>query len=162
MLLTTNCPTQRFGFHWPPFTSVDHLHLHVLAPASQMGLLSRLAYRPGSPWFVTADWLLQRLKKMPEDKGNTTQTGGASFCSKATLHFASNSRQHLLWSPGLVKEALLAASQQSLASCVPSSLFFFFVNKGMPFARAERVLVASECPFEVKKGDCSDKRIKYM
>ena len=57
MLLTTNCPTQRFGFHWPPFTSVDHLHLHVLAPASQMGLLSRLAYRPGSPWFVTVSVL---------------------------------------------------------------------------------------------------------
>uniref|UniRef100_UPI00358F620A adenosine 5'-monophosphoramidase HINT3 isoform X2 n=1 Tax=Myxine glutinosa TaxID=7769 RepID=UPI00358F620A len=67
----------RFGFHWPPFNSIDHLHLHVLAPASQMGLLPRLAYRPGTPWFVTADWLLQRLKKMPEDKSNTVQTGVA-------------------------------------------------------------------------------------
>ncbi|XP_072535947.1 adenosine 5'-monophosphoramidase HINT3 [Salminus brasiliensis] len=54
----------RFGFHWPPFHSVVHLHLHVLAPASQMGFMSRLIFRPDSYWFITADQLLQRLNSM--------------------------------------------------------------------------------------------------
>lgn len=41
------------GFHIPPFTSVPHLHLHVLSPASKMSMKSQLRYGPQSHWFIT-------------------------------------------------------------------------------------------------------------
>ncbi|XP_063245088.1 adenosine 5'-monophosphoramidase HINT3-like isoform X2 [Bacillus rossius redtenbacheri] len=47
----------RFGFHWPPFHSISHLHLHVISPASEMGFMSRCIFRPGSWWFVTVLWV---------------------------------------------------------------------------------------------------------
>nr|XP_032815448.1 histidine triad nucleotide-binding protein 3 isoform X1 [Petromyzon marinus] len=56
----------RLGFHWPPFSSVTHLHLHVLAPASQIGFL-RLAYRLNTWWFVTSDQLIKILEAFPEE-----------------------------------------------------------------------------------------------
>ncbi|XP_029928122.1 adenosine 5'-monophosphoramidase HINT3 [Myripristis murdjan] len=62
----TDLSDVRFGFHWPPFCSVTHLHLHVLAPASQMGFMSRLFYRLNSYWFITADQLIQLLNSKGE------------------------------------------------------------------------------------------------
>ena len=52
-----------FGYHWPPFNSIQHLHLHVISPRSQMGFFARQIYKPNSLWFVTHDWLLEYLKK---------------------------------------------------------------------------------------------------
>jgi hypothetical protein len=46
-----NC--DRLGFHYPPFNSVQHLHLHAISPASSMSFVSRLIFRPGSWWFVS-------------------------------------------------------------------------------------------------------------
>lgn len=43
------------GFHWPPFHTVSHLHLHVIAPTNQMGFLARTIFKPNSFWFVTVN-----------------------------------------------------------------------------------------------------------
>ncbi|XP_029352352.1 histidine triad nucleotide-binding protein 3-like [Echeneis naucrates] len=52
----------RMGFHIPPFSSVPHLHLHALAPASKMNIKSQLRYGPQSHWFITVDKVLSQLR----------------------------------------------------------------------------------------------------
>ncbi|CAG0879383.1 unnamed protein product [Darwinula stevensoni] len=37
------------GFHWPPFHSVAHLHLHIISPKAPMSWLSRMIFRDSSP-----------------------------------------------------------------------------------------------------------------
>ncbi|XP_043938197.1 histidine triad nucleotide-binding protein 3-like [Protopterus annectens] len=68
--MVTDLDDISLGFHWPPFCSVPHLHLHALAPASQLGPQSR--YRTNSFWFITADQLIERLKKPSAKKNNAT------------------------------------------------------------------------------------------
>ncbi|XP_033504973.2 adenosine 5'-monophosphoramidase HINT3-like isoform X1 [Epinephelus lanceolatus] len=52
----------RMGFHIPPFSSVPHLHLHALAPASKMNFKAQLHYGPQSHWFITVDKVLSQLR----------------------------------------------------------------------------------------------------
>ncbi|XP_037605912.1 histidine triad nucleotide-binding protein 3-like [Sebastes umbrosus] len=58
----SNLDDIRLGFHVPPFSSVPHLHLHILAPASQMDFKSQLRYGPQSHWFITVDKVLSQLR----------------------------------------------------------------------------------------------------
>ena len=52
-------------FHIPPFNSVNHLHLHVLAPASEMKLQYRFGkYLVGTKWCIGLDEVLVRLESM--------------------------------------------------------------------------------------------------
>ncbi|CAH4033092.1 unnamed protein product [Pieris brassicae] len=51
----------RFGYHWPPFRSVKHLHLHAIAPESEMGFLARMIFKKDSYWFVSPDYVASRL-----------------------------------------------------------------------------------------------------
>ena len=50
-------------FHRRPWHSVDHLHLHVLAPASKVSSWTAFIFLAGSPWSLDADALLAKLKK---------------------------------------------------------------------------------------------------
>ena len=51
-------------FHIPPFTSVDHLHLHVLAPKSEMNLIYRHGkYQIGTPWCADLEDVIGFLEK---------------------------------------------------------------------------------------------------
>ncbi|KAM9798653.1 adenosine 5'-monophosphoramidase HINT3-like [Neosynchiropus ocellatus] len=52
----------RLGFHIPPFNSVPHLHLHVLAPTSKMNSLALRRFGPQSHWFLTVDKALSQLR----------------------------------------------------------------------------------------------------
>lgn len=61
----------RFGFHWPPFQSIEHLHLHALGPLSSMSFLSkRMVFRHNYP-FVTVDWTLEYLLRNKTENKST-------------------------------------------------------------------------------------------
>ncbi len=50
-------------FHVPPFISVPHLHLHVLAPASEMQWQYRnLKYLEGTRWCMGVDQVIELLE----------------------------------------------------------------------------------------------------
>lgn len=46
----------RLGFHMPPFNSVSHLHLHVIAPASELSFIGRSIFMPNTWWFGTVSF----------------------------------------------------------------------------------------------------------
>ncbi|XP_038143469.1 histidine triad nucleotide-binding protein 3-like [Cyprinodon tularosa] len=60
----TDMEDVRLGFHQPPFTSVDHLHLHVLAPASKISTSMDYKFTPGTDRFITEEYLRKRLEKV--------------------------------------------------------------------------------------------------
>ncbi|XP_037541076.1 histidine triad nucleotide-binding protein 3-like [Nematolebias whitei] len=58
-----NMEDVRLGFHKPPFISVGHLHLHVLAPASRISQSMLYRFTPGTDFFITEESLRNRLQK---------------------------------------------------------------------------------------------------
>ncbi|XP_026089204.1 histidine triad nucleotide-binding protein 3-like [Carassius auratus] len=55
----TNLEDISLGFHVPPYITVPHLHLHVLAPFSQSFKWSRCKYT--AIWYLTEETLLKKL-----------------------------------------------------------------------------------------------------
>ena len=53
-------------FHRRPWHSVDHLHLHVLAPASKVSSWTAFIFLAGAPWSLDADVLLEKLRRSRE------------------------------------------------------------------------------------------------
>lgn len=47
-----------YGFHWPPFVSVRHLHMHAIAPASRMSFVSRCIFKPANIWYRTVSAII--------------------------------------------------------------------------------------------------------
>lgn len=56
-----------YGYHWPPFNTIQHLHLHAIGNRASMSFMARMAYMNNSMWFVTHDWLVQRLENMKKE-----------------------------------------------------------------------------------------------
>lgn len=47
----------RLGFHWPPFNSIAHLHMHGIAPVHKMGFFQNIIFKPSNKWFCTVSTL---------------------------------------------------------------------------------------------------------
>lgn len=55
---------KRFGYHWPPFNMINHLHLHAIGNTGSMGFIARGIFKTGSLWFVAHEWLVKHLEDM--------------------------------------------------------------------------------------------------
>ena len=52
-----------YGFHYPPYISIDHLHLHVIYPASSMNFTNSNLFRKETWYFVSPERLIDLLEK---------------------------------------------------------------------------------------------------
>ena len=52
-----------FGFHYPPFISIDHLHLHVICPASSINFTNSSLFRKDTWYFITPERLVDLLNQ---------------------------------------------------------------------------------------------------
>ncbi|XP_062267874.1 adenosine 5'-monophosphoramidase HINT3-like [Platichthys flesus] len=59
----TDMTDTRLGFHVPPYISVAHLHLHVLAPSSQISDDMIYKFIPGTSSFIAEEDLCKELRK---------------------------------------------------------------------------------------------------
>lgn len=58
------------GFHLPPFNTVGHLHLHVIAPVSNLSFLQRWILKPNTWWFATAEQIQEKLGTLIGDENH--------------------------------------------------------------------------------------------
>ena len=53
----------QFCFHVPPYNSIDHLHLHVIATPRQMSLKNMIKYFPSTYWCQQAMQVIRDLER---------------------------------------------------------------------------------------------------
>ncbi|RDD47862.1 Histidine triad nucleotide-binding protein 3 [Trichoplax sp. H2] len=59
----------RIGFHWPPFNSVNHLHLHVIFPFNQINFFHKMIFpATRTPWFAPIDWIKLRVQSLGNNR----------------------------------------------------------------------------------------------
>ncbi|XP_073672577.1 adenosine 5'-monophosphoramidase HINT3 [Garra rufa] len=74
----TNLEDISLGFHVPPYITVPHLHLHVLAPFSQLFKWTECKYT--AFWYITEEKMLQELKKEKKKrKGHNCKLKGVAM-----------------------------------------------------------------------------------
>lgn len=63
-------PNARFGFHRPPFNSINHLHMHCLGMPFKF-MAERMFPKKGSRWFIPAHRFIEQLKnEQGKDQSN--------------------------------------------------------------------------------------------
>lgn len=55
----------KIGFHWPPFISIEHLHLHIICPVSDMRLLHRAMFN--NSYMVSPEYVIERIESKLAD-----------------------------------------------------------------------------------------------
>ncbi|KAG9414295.1 hypothetical protein AC1031_013493 [Aphanomyces cochlioides] len=63
--LEIKCASPVFGFHQPPFNSVEHLHLHCLAPPYEPAWNAYRYMESRLHHFISVETLLERLQNIP-------------------------------------------------------------------------------------------------
>ncbi|XP_071953259.1 adenosine 5'-monophosphoramidase HINT3-like [Antedon mediterranea] len=63
-ILSGSINEARVGFHCPPFTSMSHLHMHILYPETSIRWWNKLFFKPDSYWFTLYDTMLMSLNEM--------------------------------------------------------------------------------------------------
>ncbi|XP_076801337.1 adenosine 5'-monophosphoramidase HINT3-like [Clavelina lepadiformis] len=53
----------RYGFHFPPFISIEHLHLHVICPASSMNFTHTNLFRENTWYFLSPPHLAEVIRQ---------------------------------------------------------------------------------------------------
>ncbi|GFY54051.1 hypothetical protein TNIN_175161 [Trichonephila inaurata madagascariensis] len=61
----------RIGYHWPPFISINHLHLHVIAPEEELSIKAKVIFQPSTKWFLTVSTPFCHEGNSREDQQST-------------------------------------------------------------------------------------------
>jgi len=58
----------KFGFHLPPFISVQHLHLHVIYPYSEVGMVGSMIFPENRWYFVSPECVIKQIQAETADE----------------------------------------------------------------------------------------------